>query len=175
MNPLPKIGNENLVQKLCELGRTKTFQIGEEIFAEGDVTEFLPIVINGKVKVVRFLDRGKEVIINIFQDGDIFAIPPVLDGKTYPATAISMEKTKLLLIYRNDFLRLVKESDEFSELTMARMSELLRETTASIKNLATSSPERRIGNVLVRLAKKEKGETPLKYRFVDKTSLTWLV
>ena len=97
-------------------------------------------------------------MINIFQDGEIFAIPPVLDGKTYPATAISMEKTKLLLIYRNDFLRLVKESDEFSELTMVRMSELLRETTASIKNLATSSPERRIGNVLVRLAKKEKGE-----------------
>ena len=56
MNPLWKIGSENLVQKLCEVGRTKTFRIGEEIFAEGDVAEFLPIVINGKVKVVRFLD-----------------------------------------------------------------------------------------------------------------------
>lgn len=162
MEPLRKHASTELARKFSEIGRTKTFQSGEEIFAEGQQAEFLPIVIEGRVKILRFLDQGKEVIINIFQNGEVFAIPPVLDGKKYPATAIAMEKTKLLLIYRQDVLDLLAESSEFSSLTMSRMSELLRETTASIKNLATSSPEQRVGGVLFRLAKKEANGQPVK-------------
>ncbi len=153
--------SKKLANKFREVGRSITFQTGEEIFSEGTRAEFLPIVLTGRVKIVRFLDQGKEVIINVFSDGETFAIPPVLDGKEYPATAIAMEETRLLLIYRPDFLRLLDESEEFSMLTMARMSELLRETTASIKNLATPSTEQRIADVLVRVAEKEGGEAPI--------------
>ncbi len=162
MRSLDELGSEELVAKFREVGRTKTFQTGAEIFAEGDEAMFLPIVLSGKVKVIKYLTDGKEVIINIFQGGEIFAIPPVLDGKKYPATAIAMENTQLLLVYRNDFIKLLKNSEEFSSIAMKRMSELLRETTASIENLATASPEERVGNVLVRLAKKESGSGPVK-------------
>ena len=149
------IGSDELAEKFAEIGRSKTFQVGEEVFAEGDLAEFMPMVLDGKVKVVRFLDQGKEVIINIFQNGDLFAIPPVLDGKKYPATAIAMEKSRMLLIYRGDFLRLREESKEFASMTITRMCDLLRETTSALTNLATATPELRVGNVLVRLAKKE--------------------
>lgn len=162
MKPLKNIGSEELAEKFAEIGRSKTFQAGEEVFAEGDLAEFMPMVLDGKVKVVRFLDQGKEVIINIFQNGEVFAIPPVIDGKKYPATAIAMEKTKMLLIYRQDFLRLRQESEEFASMTMARMCGLLRETTAALTNLATATPELRVGNVLIRLAKKEAPQLPIK-------------
>ncbi len=155
-------GSEKLVSEILEIGRSKTFQSGEEVFVEGELAEFLPIVVDGKVKVVRFLDRGKEVIINVFQNGEIFAIPPVIDGKNYPATAIAIEKTKMLLIYRQDFLRLRETSEEFSTMTVERMCGLLRETTASLTNLVNASPERRVGNVLLRLAKKEDCTAPIK-------------
>ena len=39
---------------------------------------------------------------------------------------------------------------------------MLREKTATIKNLATASPEQRVGNVLLRLAEKEDAETSVK-------------
>ena len=161
MKPLKNIASDDLAAQLCKVGRSKVYGSGEEVFAEGDDAEFMPVVLSGRVKVVRFLEQGKELILNIFHEGEMFAIPPVLDGKNYPATAIAMDKSKLLLIYRRDFLRLLKDSPEFSSLTMSRMSELLRETTSSIKNLVSASPEQRIGNVLVRLAKKEGRETPV--------------
>ena len=162
MKPLKVIGSDELSEKLRKVGRTKTFQLNEQVFGEGDQAEFLPLVLSGKVKILRFLPGGKEVIINIFQDNEFFAIPPVYDGGTYPATAIAMEKTKLLLIYRRDFLALLDDSDEFSSLTMSKMSQLLRETTASIQNLATASPEKRVGHVLIRLVKKEGVSMPFK-------------
>lgn len=150
-----KIGNPELAARLLEIGRTKIFEPGEEIFSVGEKAEFLPVVLRGRVKIIRFLEAGKEIIINIFRAGEMFAIPPVLDGQAYPATAVATEKTELLLIRRKDFFDLLEESAEFSAMVMSRMSLLLRETTSSLENLATASPEKRVGRVLLRLAGKE--------------------
>ena len=112
--------------------------------------------------MVRFPEVGKEIIIGIFSDGEMFAVPPVFDGAPYPATAIAMEETELLLLQREDFLRLLRESHEFSFAVIGWMCEMLREKTSVIKNLATASPEHRVGNILLRLAEKETGKTPIK-------------
>lgn len=158
MKPLLEIISGDLIEALKKAGRTKTFSESEEIFREGGRAEFLPIVLSGKVKMMRFLEAGKEVIIGIFAPGEMFAVPPVFDGEPYPATAIAVEKTKMLLVRREDFLRLLKESDEFTFAVIGWMCEMLREKTETIKNLATASPEQRAGRVLLRMAKKDDSE-----------------
>ena len=152
-------GSEEFTEILRQTARAKSFNPNEEIFAEGETALFLPIVLQGKVKMVRFPEVGKEVIISVFGKGEMFAVPPVFDGEPYPATAIAMEKTRLLLLYREDFLRLLRESHEFSFAVIGWMCEMLREKTAVIKNLATASPEHRVGNVLLRLAEKENDDS----------------
>ena len=162
MKPLLKIVTAELLLQLKIFGHKKTCAEGAEIFAEGEKAEFLPIILSGKIKMVRFPEVGKEVIIGVFQTGEMFAIPPVFDGKNYPATAIAMEETKLLLLCRQDFLQILKDSSEFSFAVINWMCEMLREKTATINNLAMASPEHRIGNILLRLAEKENIETPVK-------------
>ncbi|MFN2391551.1 MAG: hypothetical protein ABR566_06235 [Pyrinomonadaceae bacterium] len=51
-------------------------------------------------------------------------------------------------------MQLLKESNEFSFAVISWMCEMLREKTATIQNLASSSPEHRIGKVLLLLAEK---------------------
>lgn len=153
MKPLLENGSDELIRTLKKTARAKTFNAGAEIFAEGERARFLPIVLSGKVKMFHFLEAGKEVIIGIFACGEMFAVPPVFDGEPYPATAVAMEKTKMLLLDRKDFLRLLRESSEFSFAVIGWMCEMLREKTATIQNLATASPEHRAGNVIVRLIK----------------------
>jgi len=153
MKPLLGIISSDLIESLNKAGRTKTFNEGKEIFAEGERADFLPIIITGKVKMIHFLEAVKEVILRIFGGGEMFAVPPVFDGEPYPSTAIAVEKAKLLLLYRKDFLRLLEESNEFSFAVIGWMSEMLREKTATIQNLATASPEQRTGRILVRAAK----------------------
>ena len=158
MKSLENIGGKELAAKLRETGHTKIFQSNEEIFGEGEMADFLPIVLRGKVKMVRFPEVGKEVIISVFGDGEMFAVPPVFDGEPYPASAIAMEKSKLLLLARQDFLRLLKESSEFSFAIISWMCGMFREKTSVIKNLATASPEHRVAGVLIRLAEKQNNE-----------------
>jgi len=159
MKPLLEIGSLELIESLKKAGRTKIFKAGAELFAESETADFLPIILAGKVKMIHFLEPGKEVIIGIFGAGEMFAVPPVFDGEPYPATAVAMEKSKIILLSRKDFLRLLEESSEFSFIVISWMCEMLREKTAAIQNLATASPEHRAGNVIVRLSKNETAQT----------------
>lgn len=158
MKPVLETVSGDLLESLKKAGRTKTFKAGAEIFAEGEQADFLPVILSGKVKMIHFLEAGKEVIIGIFARGEMFAVPPVFDGEPYPATALAMEKSKILLLYRKDFLRLLEESSEFSFAVIGWMCEMLREKTGAIQNLATASPEHRAGNVIVRLSKNESSQ-----------------
>ena len=134
----------------------------KKIFSEGEIAAYLPIVTSGKVKMLHRLDGGKEVLIGIFEKGQVFAVPPVFDGKSYPASAVAMEPSELLLIPRVKFLELLHDSPEFSFAVIEWMSEMLRDKTAIIQNLASASPEHRVGTVILKLAGKTTTDAPVK-------------
>ncbi|MFT3744892.1 MAG: Crp/Fnr family transcriptional regulator [Pyrinomonadaceae bacterium] len=162
MNSLLSTISAELSQILHKCGKVKTFREDQEIFAGGDAADFLPVVLSGRVKMIHFLEPGKEVIIGIFEEGEMFAVPPVFDGGKYPAAAIAMEESRLLLIARRDFLDVLRSSSEFSFAVIQWMCGMLREKTATIQNLATASPEHRVANILLKLALKGSSETPVR-------------
>ncbi len=147
---------------LEQRGTRKTYAIGREIFSEGSPAEFLPIVISGAVKMIRSPEVGRDIIIGIFRQGEMFALPPVFDGGPYPASAFAVEKTVLLRLDRRDFLQLIRESPEFSFAVIGWMCEMLREKTSIIRNLAITSSERRVAGVVMKLAKNAGPELPVK-------------
>lgn len=146
--------NKPLQEKLTAPGRERLINIGEELFREGQPPRFLPIILTGKVKIVKFLEKGKEAIINIFSDGDTFVIPPLIDNMPYPATAIAIEPTRLIQIEREDFLELLRYEPEFASAITTELSKLLREKNTVIRELATQSPEHRILVTLLRIVEK---------------------
>lgn len=150
------VSKKEILKILQSAGHERVFGAGEQIFAEGESALSLPIVVSGKVKMVRFPEVGKEVIISIFGPREMFAVPPVFDGGPYPATAIAMEDSTILLVGRDDFFRLLRESSDFSLSVIGWMCRMLREKTSVIETLATASPEHRVGHILLRLIEKKK-------------------
>lgn len=144
-----------LNQKLLRLGVSRTFSAEQQIFGEKELATFLPIVLKGSVKMVRYPAIGKEVIIGVFRQGDVFAIPPAIDGNPFPATAIAMEDAELLLVTRRDFLQLVEDSEEFSRVIMSRMCGILRSRAKTVQILSTPSSEVRVMRTLLQLAEAE--------------------
>ena len=148
------LGNisEDLVRVLEERGRRRTYSAGQEVFSEGAPARFLPIVISGAVKMIRSPEVGRDLIIGVFREGEMFAVPPVFDGEPYPASAIATERTVLLNIAREDFLDILRGSPELSFAVVGWMCEMLREKTFIIRNLAITSSERRVASVVLKLA-----------------------
>jgi CRP/FNR family transcriptional regulator, cyclic AMP receptor protein len=152
MNPLLPNFSPELSREVLQIGLRRTFAANEHVFEVGDAASFLPIILEGKVKMVRFPEAGKEIILGVFEAGSVFAIPPAMDGKRFPASAIAVERSRLLLLPREEFLSLMNRSTEFSTLIMARMCGLLRDRTETAQILATPSAENRVASVLLRLA-----------------------
>lgn len=156
--------DEKFINVIIKRGNTRRFSTGEFIFSEGDDATFLPTVLSGRVKMVRYPEAGKEVIIGTFCNGEIFAIPPALDGKRFPATAVAMEESRLVFLPRPEFLALMTESPEFSAMVMERMCGLLRDRTETVQILATQSAEHRVASVLLRLAGDDGNGSPYKIK-----------
>lgn len=161
-----KFSFEHVSPELRELfdrcAHRRTYRADQQIFCEGSDAAFLPIVLSGSAKMIRTPAVGKEIIIGVFREGEMFAIPPVFDGRPYPSSAYAIEETVLMQIERTDFLRLLSESSEFAIAVISWTCEMLREKTAIIRNLAIASPDQRIGNVLVKLAEQQNDPFPVK-------------
>jgi CRP/FNR family transcriptional regulator len=162
MKPLLDIVSLELKSRLMADGRRRTYDENTIVFERGDAADHLPIVISGSVKMIRMPEPGKEIIIGSFHAGEMFAVPPVFDGEPYPSTAIATERTELLQIKRNDFLKLISESPEFAFQVIAWTCEMLREKTSMIRTLSTASPEHRVGRILLKLVAESSTGSPVR-------------
>ncbi|CAN5325768.1 Crp/Fnr family transcriptional regulator [soil metagenome] len=151
MNNFLQAFDIDLTERILRSGTRRWFASNQYVFFEGDIATFLPIVLSGRIKMVRFPEAGKEIILGLFRAGDVFAIPPAMDGRQFPATAVALEKSEVLLLPREDFLALMGMSSDFSSAIMGRMCGILREKADMVQILATPSAEQRIANVLLRL------------------------
>lgn len=162
MTPLLKSASSELKKTLLSRGNLRTYHRDEELFAAGEPVDYLPIIIKGKAKMVQFPEAGKEVIIAIFGDGEMFAVPPVIDGRVYPASAYSMVRSEILLIHRTEVFNILRDSHEFTVAILMWLSEMLRQKVGQIQTLAGGSADQRIAGVLIRLFEAETGPTPIK-------------
>lgn len=80
-----------------------SFTRGQTILSEKQTTQYIYIVLSGKVKVVHYGPDGKEHILALHKRGDFFGEMAVLDGKTAPAAVVAMEAAEISFISKEDF------------------------------------------------------------------------
>jgi CRP-like cAMP-binding protein len=76
--------------RLAEVSSVHSYEKGETLFREGDPSDYLFNVLSGRVKVVKSIPTGKEVILEIFGPGDPVGAVVAYEGRPYPATAIAV-------------------------------------------------------------------------------------
>jgi CRP/FNR family transcriptional regulator, cyclic AMP receptor protein len=83
---------------------TKDFAAGETLFAQGDVGEFIYIIISGSVEVCK-KSAGKKEIVARMSSGDILGEMAVLTDEPRCASGIAVEPTRVIMV-RDRTLRL---------------------------------------------------------------------
>ena len=87
-------------QRLTAVAGTRAYDKGVVIFSEGDPSDQLFTVIDGRVKVVKTTARGTDVILEIFGPGDPLGAVAVYESREYPATAVALEPATCLVVPR---------------------------------------------------------------------------
>jgi len=76
---------------------TKDFAAGEKLFSQGDVGDYVFIIVNGSVDVCKETNSKKEVIARL-SSGDILGEMAVLTDEPRCASCIAAELTRVIMV-----------------------------------------------------------------------------
>ena len=139
---------------------------GGYIFMEGDPSDWLYIVTQKRVKIVKHTLSGKEVLLEIKSPGGLFCCATVLDNKPYPETAQSKGAASVLRISRKNLLKIIG-AYPFLKVGIAKyLNDKLIDAYDMLQNISTEIVERRIASVLLKLSEKV-GITESEFRKID--------
>ncbi len=126
----------------------------EVIFSEGDPSEWLYIVTEGKVKITKLSQDGKEIILELIHPMDFFGGLAVIRGFPYPANAVAMEDTRLLKISRSNLMRVLDRFPNLMYCMAQQVGDRMKESHETLKNIALERVEARIASLLLKLGDK---------------------
>jgi CRP/FNR family transcriptional regulator len=141
------------LKKIAELIIERKLKKGSVVFYEHDPSSAFYIIKEGKVKVYKMSEDGRELIIGIFSSGGIFGDVPVFDGGPYPATAATLTDSVLYLIRKEQFEELLTRHPEISLKVIRILGRRLRQALNLIKNLGLKNVPQRLAGLLLQLAK----------------------
>lgn len=133
----------------------KVYRKNALIFLEDDPGEGLFIIQQGRVKISKNSADGREQILHILKDGDVFAEVVLFDQGVYPATAEAVEDTRVWLLRNEDMERLLQKQPKLAVKLLRLMSRRLRQSQLLIRDLALHDTCGRLAGLLLRLARRE--------------------
>lgn len=140
--------------RLAELALVKSYDKGEMIFSEGDPSDSLYTILAGRVKVVKMIPSGKEVILEIFGPGDPVGAVVAYEGRPYPASGVALENTSLLLLRRAPFFALLEKHPSLVRGFLLGLTHRIVELTRRIPEVAGGRVETRFAHLFLKLADK---------------------
>jgi CRP/FNR family transcriptional regulator, cyclic AMP receptor protein len=129
------------------------------IFLEGDKGEALFVIQEGRVKISKSTADGREQILHMLKDGDIFAEVILFDQGPYPATAEAVEDTSMWLLRSADMERLLQTHPLLGVKLLRVMSRRLRQAQLLIRDLALHDAYGRLAGLLQRFVRREGKKT----------------
>ncbi len=125
---------------------------GETIFQEGEPAKGFYILVRGKIKVFKLSMEGKEQILHIYGPGHTFGEVPVFEGKNFPASAMALKDSTIMLVPRKAMTDLIAKSPALAMNMLADLSRRLREFTVQIEHLSLKEVPARLAAYFLTLA-----------------------
>ncbi|MCE5194445.1 MAG: Crp/Fnr family transcriptional regulator [Nitrospiraceae bacterium] len=133
---------------------TEKYKKKEVIFSEGDSSNWLYIVINGKIKITKLSKLGRELILEVISPMDFFGAIAVMRGFAYPANAVAMEDAEVVKISKGNLMRILDRFPNLMYCLTINLGDRIKGSHEMLKNIAIEKVESRIAALLIKLFEK---------------------
>lgn len=131
---------------------SRRYSAGEMVFGEGEPCLGLYVVESGQVRIFKSSPGGREQVLSIDGPGSSIAEVPVIDGGPYPASAIAVEDSTLLLVGKQDFQALCLAHPQVGLKVLRVVGSRLRRLVGIIEELSFTTVRHRLAAYLFRLS-----------------------
>ena len=115
--------DEDLIDLLSPLFEEFSYQPGTTIFRQGEQSEFLYLVINGKVDMSYKPHDGGSITISHVGKGGIFGWSAVVGSDTYTSTAVAIGDVEAFRVHGSDLRKFCREHPQEGKDILERLAD----------------------------------------------------
>jgi CRP-like cAMP-binding protein len=138
--------------KIAALASVRHYLAREVVVTQGDPAHSLFAIVRGRLKVSSCGPDGRDVVLGIMSEGEVFGEIALLDGGLRSATCTAIEGCELLAIDRAPFLQLLEQTPSIAVRLLHVLSGRLRRLSQRSEDAAFLDVPSRLARSLLDLA-----------------------
>ncbi len=155
--PLFRRVSEGDLEELASHLIERRFPKNATVVEEGLPGDYMYVIREGRAKVTKASEDGREKIMNFLEAGAFFGDMALLGDETRSASVKTLEESTLLALSRRDFIDLLRQSPDMALAVIEELANRLRETNEQARSLSFQGVEERTRNLFERIAQREEG------------------
>jgi CRP/FNR family transcriptional regulator len=130
--------NPELLTDILSHSMLRSFTGEQVIYSEGDACSAIALVISGEIRVFKIGEGGREITLYEIERGEtcILNASCILSKMSYPAHAVTVIETELLLIPAPDFRALLARYEDMRDFVFNLLSRRLTSVMALVEEIA---------------------------------------
>lgn len=138
----------------------KVLSVGAKymLFHEDSYPCYLYFLRKGKVKIYKTNEEGKELITELYQEGEYFGYRSLFGNGKYGGSAMTLEDSEIVLIHKEPFLKLINENPQVSNFFITELANRVHTQGQRLLHLAYDSVRTRVADTLLFFCKKYENE-----------------
>ena len=165
--PSPFVLSAEELRAISHHAQTRSFPRNAVVLNEGDRTDSLYIILEGRVKAFVSDPDGKEVVLSTQSAGEYFG-EMVLDEGPRSASIMTLEPCRFLVVPKNDFKDFLLKNPAFAVRLIEKLIHRVRSLTENVKSLALMDVYGRVARLLLELARDRDGKLVITDRLTQK-------
>ena len=137
---------------VAEAAILKRYTKGQMIFEQDTPSDAFYTIASGRVKIFKMLPTGKDMILEVFGQGDPLGAVAAYVERPFPASAMALEDTVCVVIPRAAFFRLLEQHPSLVRGLLLGLTVRLVELTNRLAQLSGSRIEPRFARLFIKLA-----------------------
>ncbi len=134
---------------LDALKEPRTFQSGQQVYAQGEQAQGIFILVSGKLSVQRKCAKGRFQILQILLPGDSVGVIPVFDGEPTSCGVIAHTDATCWFIPAKPLRLLAMKHEEISEAVHRHLCGKFRNLVAVLEGMSLHSVPERVAKLLL--------------------------
>ena len=130
----------------------RRFPRNTTIVEEGLAGDYMYVIREGRVKVTKLSEDGREKILEFLDTGSFFGEMSLLDRAPRSASVKTLKPVRLLALSRTDFLNLLRKSPDLALAVIQELSRRLRTVDDQASALSFQRVKDRTKGLIERLA-----------------------
>ena len=162
-NLLQDIKGLTALNDLTDNSNVNVYKKTQVIYMEGNYPNKLFFIKKGKVKTFKSTDLGKELTIDLLNEGDFLGYTALIENSPYKESAEAFEDCELSIISKEDFDLLLNNNMEVATKFIKLLAKNVSEKENQLLSMAYNSLRKRVADALLILQEKYKNDEQDKF------------